>query len=276
MLQLPGTYGDLQPVGFEGSAGDLAPSAITTGVNETEAMPFGRMVAFDTTGTVDRSVMLTDGAADILMGITYHTQFGTQFDLTTGVAQVSTVTVGGADTAGVYSIGVSFDGGTTVHVAPFTRVAEATAAIATALRAALVANAAINNQAIITGAVNDVIITLREPGSFATITVAPAPGTLVTALTTSGEADGVPVNDVANLMRSGSVWVRPEDAVTPASGVFLRHTANAGVGTALGAFRGVDDGGNTRDISTIARWATSSQGGVVGGFAKLIINLPNP
>ncbi len=75
-------------------------------------------------------------------------------------------------------------------------------------------------------------------------------------------------------MSRGTIWVRPEDAVTPASGVFVRTTANAGVGTALGAFRGTDDGGNTEDISAFARWLTSSEGGAEGGLAQLEINLP--
>ena len=123
------------------------------------------------------------------------------------------------------------------------------------------------------GAGDDVVITRLEAGSFSVLTAITGGGTLVAALTTGGEPDGIRQNEEANILRKGTVWLRPEDAVTPASGVFVRIPANAGVGTALGAFRGADDGANTEDLSAVASWQTSSEGGADGALAKLVINL---
>ncbi len=269
------------PLGFEGSPGDAHIKECATGVNEIEAMPFGRVVIFATAGTVDRSVILP-GAAGTVMGITYHSHFGTQFDLVTGVAQVSTVTVG---TAGISDddqwITTLFlpglGAGLVFNVTRVGGVPLAINDVATAMRLLINNDPQASLAVTATGAAAAVIITADEPGSFGVLAEVVDGGgtpTAVHALTTGGEADGIPVNDAANLIKKGTIWLRPEDAVTPASGVFYRHTANAGVGTALGAVRGVDDGGNSADISAFARWLTSSEGGADGALAKLQINLP--
>ena len=284
MLQFPGTYSETMSLGFEGGAGDAAPKACTTGVNETEAMPFGRAVAFDPTGTIDRSVKLTDAAGDELFGVTFHSHFNESFDpALTGVAQVSTVTVAAVAIADgdTWIISLFLPGVDDPFVFTIVRAGAVPVdvnAVATQFRTDINADPAVGNFLTAGGAGADVVLTADTARAFGVLTAIVDGGgtpTLVHALTTSGEPDGVLVNDPANIMRQGSIWVRTEDAVTPASGVFVRITANAGVGTALGAFRGTADGGNTVDISTVARWATSSQGGGDNTLAKLIVNLPH-
>lgn len=281
-IQSVGSYTDQQPLSFEGGPGDASIKECVTGVNESEAMPFGRMVAFDAGGTIDRSVKLTNNGADVLKGITYLSHFGTQFDLVTGVAQVSTVTVAAVALANgdEFAITLFLPGigaGIEVRVVRAAGVPAAVNDVATALRLLINNDPQLSLFVTATGAGADVIITADEPGSFGVLTEIVDGGgtpTLVHALTTGGEADGIPANDAGNLMQKGTTWLRPEDPVTPASGVFVRITANAGVGTALGAFRGTADGGNTRDISAFAQWLTSSEGGSEGGLAKLKLNLP--
>lgn len=271
VLQLAGNYPDQLSVGIEGALGDNAPRHIVTGVNETEAIPYGRMVQFDSTGTRDRSMKLSNAVARF-QGITYHSHFAESFDPTlTGVAQVTTSTVAGVAADGqIYTYTLD---GFTVSVTRVAGVPATNADIGAALRAAAAADPNINQRVIISGATVAVIATRRTAGSFSILTSATGTGTFVTALTTGGEADGIKANEEFNILRRGTIWLRPEDIVTPASGVFVRITAAAGVGTALGAFRGADDGANTEDLSAVAHWVTSSVGGEAGGLAKLDINL---
>ena len=264
-------YPEQLDVGFEGGFADLQVKVCVTGVNESEAMPFGRAVQFDASGSNDRSVKLMDGATPAIQGITGLSHFHESFDESlTGVAQVSTITVGGTPVDGTYSFDIE---GTTISVVRTGGSPSTNNDIAAAFRTAV--NNDPNVSLIVTaaGAGADVVITKDTPGSFSVANlVAPGTGTLVHALTTGGEADGVKQNEEANVLRKGTIWVRPEDAVTPASGVHVRITANAGVGTALGAFRGSADGGNTVDISSKARWVTSSVDGAENGLAKLEVN----
>lgn len=271
-VQLANRYDELQGAGIEGACADLAPKHIVTGFNETEAMPYGRMIQFDSTGTGDRSVKLADNSGDGTYGITFFSQDQDKLATLLGVAQVSTSTVAGTAADGqVYTYTIA---GFSVSVTRTAGVPATNDDIAAAIRAAAAADANISQLVTISGATNEVIATAVNPGSFSILTSATGTGTFVTALTTGGEQDGIATGEAANAMRKGTIWLRPEDAVTPASGVHFRVTANAGVGTALGAFRGAADGGNTVDISTVARWVTSSVGGEAGGLAKLEINLP--
>ncbi len=280
VLQTAGNYPEQLGLGIEGSFADTVKKVCVTGVNETEAMPFGRMVQFDAAGTIDRSVKLAN-AVERFHGITgfTHSQTKTGVELT-GVAQVSTVTVAAVALADgdTFRITLTYpDGSTSVH--EIIRVGGVPAdvnAVAAAMRLDINNDATASLLVVATGAAAAVIITSLEAGSFGVLTEIVDGGgtpTLVHALTTGGEPDGIRTNEEANILRKGTIWLRPEDAVTPASGVFVRITANAGVGTALGAFRGADDGGNTEDLSAVAHWVTSSEGGADGGLAKLEINL---
>ena len=86
---------------------DAAIKDFCTGVNESEALPFGRAVQFDSTGTTDRSIKIMNAATPLIMGISYHSHFAEAFDaILTGVAQVMTATVAGVATDGVYSFTV--------------------------------------------------------------------------------------------------------------------------------------------------------------------------
>jgi hypothetical protein len=80
------------------------------------------------------------------------------------------------------------------------------------------------------------------------------------------------------LLRRGHIYVRVEDAVTPASEVHVRVTTggsngygDAGAETA-GAFRGSDDGGDTIDITAFAKYLTSAD---VGEIAVVSIDMDN-
>lgn len=68
-----------------------------------------------------------------------------------------------------------------------------------------------------------------------------------------------PIGHPINVGKKARVFVRPEDAVTPTSGVFVRHTA--GAGESLGAFRTDADGTDAADISAYARWMSSADAG---------------
>ena len=285
VLQTRGSYSELMGLGFEGGSGDLANKGCTTGVNESDAMPFGRMASFDAGGTTDRSVHLTNAAGDVLFGVTQHSHFHESFDpALTGVAQVSTVTVAAVAIADgdqwiITLFLPNLGAGLVFNVTRAAGVPVDVNAVAAAMRLLINNDPQASLVVTATGAAAAVVITSDNPGSFGVLTAIVDGGgtpTLVHALTTSGEADGIKQNEPANLRRQGTIWVRPEDAVTPVSGVHVRVTANAGVGTALGSFRGAADGGNTRDISAVARWVTSSQGSAEGGVAKLLLNLPNP
>jgi len=279
-IQTAGDYPDQLGLGIEGALADMNGKKSVTGVNESDAMPFGRMVQFDAGGTIDRSVKLSN-AVERFMGISFftHSQTKTGVELT-GVAQVSTVTVGVTAIADgdTWRITLTFpDGAVTVHeIVRAGAVPLAINDVATAMRADINGNATASQRVTATGAAAAIIITADEAGSFGVLAEIVDGGgtpTAVHALTTGGEPDGIRQNEEANILRKGTIWLRPELAVTPASGVFVRITANAGVGTALGAFTGTDDGGNTEDLSAVARWVTSSEGGADGGLAKLEINL---
>lgn len=276
VLQLPGSYTDLQPIGIEGQTATRTHANITTGVNESAAMPFGRMVAFDSTGTTDRSVKLTNNVADVLFGVTYFQHFGTQFDLTTGTAQQTEITTTAPGNDGTYSFEISVDEGVSFVLISLVSVGNTETQIAAALVLLVNAEATLSQVLTASNTLGVLELTRDTPGSFLLRNVATTGSAFVATLVVGGANDGVPANDAANILRSGTILVRPEDAVTPATvGVFVRVVANTGVGTALGGFRGVTDGANTRDISAVARWATSSQGGADGALAQLILNLPN-
>lgn len=80
---------------------------------------------------------------------------------------------------------------------------------------------------------------------------------------------GVPPKYLGNVLKRGRIIVQVEEAVTPASAVFVRHTAGAG-GTQKGAFRASADTA-TAVAWTAARYLTSAG---IGGFATVEINLP--
>jgi hypothetical protein len=80
---------------------------------------------------------------------------------------------------------------------------------------------------------------------------------------------GITPNSTMDLLRKGRVWVVVEEAVTPGDAVFVRHTA-AGL-EVKGAFRNDADGGDAVDISTKARWESTTTG---AGIALLDLNLP--
>lgn len=83
------------------------------------------------------------------------------------------------------------------------------------------------------------------------------------------------VGDQVPVLRKGKVWVLVEEAVTPASSVFVRHAAGTG-GTAakpLGGFRASADSNTSATLVSIdvARYLTSAS---ADGLALLAINLP--
>lgn len=79
-------------------------------------------------------------------------------------------------------------------------------------------------------------------------------------------ADG----DMVSLMRSGRVLVKVEEAVTPASPVFVRHAAGAG-GTVLGAFRASADTATASQLPVSAAKYVSSA--APGGLAVLELSI---
>jgi len=91
----------------------------------------------------------------------------------------------------------------------------------------------------------------------------------VTTHSHAREIDAVTKDDMVNVLRQGAVYVRVEEAVTPASKVFVRHTAN-GAGKVPGQFRASIDTDKADEI-TNARWRTSA---AAGGLAILELNLP--
>ena len=116
-VQIANNYPELQGVGIEGACADLTPKSVVTGFNESEAMPFGRMVQFDSTGTSDRSVKLANASGGGTYGITYFTQFQDKTVTLLGIAQVSTVTIGGTPTDGTYSFTIAGETITVVRAA---------------------------------------------------------------------------------------------------------------------------------------------------------------
>lgn len=91
------------------------------------------------------------------------------------------------------------------------------------------------------------------------------PGQVPTSPTTAG----IPIDYTCSVMTRGRIFVQVEEAVTPASAVFVRHTAGAG-GTQKGAIRASADTA-TAVAWTAARFLTSAG---ANGFAVLEINLP--
>lgn len=85
----------------------------------------------------------------------------------------------------------------------------------------------------------------------------------------SPAGSGVPPKYLGNVLKRGRIMVQVEEAVTPASPVFVRHTAGAG-GTQKGAFRASADTASAV-AWTAARFLTSA---AAQGVAVLEVNLP--
>lgn len=78
--------------------------------------------------------------------------------------------------------------------------------------------------------------------------------------------EGIVPDEMVDVLRKGRVWVAVDTAVTPGDPVHVVQT-----GATKGAFRASADGGNTTDISTKARWESTTTG---AGIAILDLNLP--
>jgi hypothetical protein len=89
------------------------------------------------------------------------------------------------------------------------------------------------------------------------------PSELVAAGLTPGTTFGV--------LFDGPILVTVEDAVTPASGVHIRFSANGG-NVQPGAFRGTADATHTIDASAFCRYLTSAG---AGGTAVVYVNFAN-
>ena len=76
-------------------------------------------------------------------------------------------------------------------------------------------------------------------------------------------------DDAVAVLRKGRIWVVPEDAVTPASDVYVRHTAGI-AGETVGRFRTDADSAKADQVSN-ARWITSAS---ADALAVLEINTP--
>jgi hypothetical protein len=76
------------------------------------------------------------------------------------------------------------------------------------------------------------------------------------------DAVGMTPKTVGSVLRMGRIIVTSEDAVTPASGVFVRALVNGG-NTIIGGFRGTADGVTTIDISAFAQWTSSAAAGAL-------------
>ncbi len=74
------------------------------------------------------------------------------------------------------------------------------------------------------------------------------------------------------VLRSGRIWVRVEDAVTLASGVFLRHTQGANALHTVGRFRGADVSLEVDEITSGARWITAASAGALAVLEIDVIN----
>ena len=86
------------------------------------------------------------------------------------------------------------------------------------------------------------------------------------------DAGGLKPTTTFGVGHSKPILVIPEDAVTPASEVHVRYSAN-GSNTQVGSFRGTADAGHTLDISAFAQWKSSSTG--TGTVAALTVNIVN-
>ena len=84
--------------------------------------------------------------------------------------------------------------------------------------------------------------------------------------------NGVLVGDMLNVMTKGLVYVEVEQAVTPASAVFFRHTLAGATGTspALGKFRTDADTAKALAVTNARFRGTAAAGGIVA----LELNMP--
>jgi hypothetical protein len=83
------------------------------------------------------------------------------------------------------------------------------------------------------------------------------------------DTDGLQPGATFGVLWEGAILVRVENAVTPASTVHVRATANGPL-TQKGAFRGGKDGAHTIDCSGFARYLTSAD---TGGIAVVYIDM---
>lgn len=97
-----------------------------------------------------------------------------------------------------------------------------------------------------------------------------AAGVAVRVDSIENESDqGYAIDDAVEVLAAGTVWVEVEDAVTPASDVYVRYTATE-ANPNLGSFRSDSDTSKAGALPT-ARWLTSAG---AGELALLEINLP--
>jgi hypothetical protein len=80
---------------------------------------------------------------------------------------------------------------------------------------------------------------------------------------------GIPPKYLINTLKRGRMYVQVEEAVTPASPVFVRYASGSG-GTQKGAFRASADTA-TAVAWTAARYLTSA---AIAGYAVVEVNLP--
>lgn len=85
-----------------------------------------------------------------------------------------------------------------------------------------------------------------------------------------GDNDGILPKTTAGVLVEGSVWVLPEEAVTPKSDVRVRVVAAGG--EVAGSFRATADTTDCVEITAFARWETSGNSTTP---AKLYINMAN-
>ncbi len=76
--------------------------------------------------------------------------------------------------------------------------------------------------------------------------------------------------EAINVLRKGRIWVKPEQAVTPESDVYIRHTQAVTAAHTVGRFRTDADTAKADQLST-ARWITSAS---ANELAVLEINVP--
>lgn len=82
----------------------------------------------------------------------------------------------------------------------------------------------------------------------------------IEATVVGGGTTGFQDQATLGIIRKGRVWVRVEDAVTPASTVFVRHTADTAPLDKLGSFRSNASGGDAVALPG-ARFKTSAAAG---------------
>jgi hypothetical protein len=87
---------------------------------------------------------------------------------------------------------------------------------------------------------------------------------------TSPTGAGVPPKYAVSVLTKGRIYVVVEEAVTPASAVFVRFAAGVG-GTQLGAFRASADTATASAAPAGWRYRSSA---AIGGIAELELNLP--